>query len=390
MKTPKHPTHRPVGTAAPPRVAARAVQEVRRLPSALGAIAAVLLGCPAVADAQTQPVSDGIPVVVEAHLGWNDPFGTYGLALVYDRGGTFSGGLGMGLNSLKGDTLPPLGLFGRARVLRWGWGSLGVGAALSRDHYSIDQTDDGIWYWNPSYRATGTAAAELTNRRWSLRFEAGLGYLLNSYSECRPAFVLAACSSSPGRLVPSLTATVGYRFGVSDTYLESTAGEFTYKSPSTAFRLSALSTLVPVLVGATMLGFAHDDTVAVGGFVTLGLGLSLGPTIGYAYAGENLRGWGLGLLRAAAVGVGSVAIFVAGIDSSCDDCTQSSSASEAETLGVVLITAALVSAVYDVVTAPNAARRANTRHGLTNLSLVPVPIPGRASTSPGLSLIGQF
>ena len=370
---------------------ARRVQKARCLPGAVVAIAAVLLGtcCPAVARAQTQPASDGIPVVVEAHLGWNDPLGTYGLAFVYDSGGTFSGGLGVGLNSLKGDTLPPLGLFGRARLLRWGWGSLGVGAALSRDHYSSDQSD-GVWYWNPSYRATGTAAAELTNRRWSLRFEAGLGYLLNSYDWCGPSFSLGACSSPPGRLVPSLTATVGYRFGVSDAYLESAAGEFTYKSPSTAFRLSALSTVVPVLVGATMLGFAHDDTVAVGGFVTLGLGLSLGPTIGYAYAGENLRGWGLGLLRAVAVGVGSVAIFTAGIDSSCDDCTKSSSASEEETLGVVLITAALVSAVYDVVTAPNAARRANTRHGLTNLSLVPVPIPGRASTNPGLSLVGQF
>ena len=131
------------------------------------ASAAALLGLcyPTIARAQTQPGSDGIPIVVEAHLGWNDPLGTYGLALVYDRGGIFSGGLGVGLNSLKSDTLPPLGLFGRARLLRWGWGSLGVGAALSRDHYSSDQGDDGVWYWNPSYRATGTAAAELTNRR---------------------------------------------------------------------------------------------------------------------------------------------------------------------------------------------------------------------------------
>ena len=371
--------------------AARRVQKARRLPGAVVAIAAVLLGtcCPALARAQTQPGSNGIPIVIEAHLGWNEPLGTYGLALVYDRGGTFSGGVGVGLNSLKSDTLPPLGLFGRARLLRWGWGSLGVGAALSRDHYSSDRSED-VWYWNPSYRATGTAAAELTNRRWSLRFEAGLGYLLNSYSEHGAYYGSPSSDSSPGRLVPSLTATVGYRFGVSDAYLESAAGEFTYKSPSTAFRLSALSTLVPVLVGATMLAFAHDDTVAVGGLVTLGLGLGLGPSIGYAYAGENLRGWGLGLLRAAAIGVGSAAIIGAGISSSCDECTESSSASEAETLGVVLITAALVSAVYDVVTAPNAARRANTRHGLTNLSLVPVPIPGRASTSPGLSLIGQF
>ena len=382
----------PAAAAVRPMAGVGSVQVARGLPGAVVAIAAVLLGpCyPAVARAQPQLLSDGIPVVVEAHLGWNDPLGTYGLALVYDRGGTFSGGLGVGLNSLKGDTLPPLGLFGRARLLRWGWGSLGVGAALSRDHYSSDQGDDGVWYWNPSYRATGMAAAELANRRWSLRFEAGLGYLLNSYSECGRSFASTSCESSPGRLVPSLTATVGYRFGVTDAYLESTAGEFTYKSPSTAVCLSALSTLVPVVVGAAILGFAHDDTLALGGLVSMGLGVGLGPTIGYAYAGENLRGWGMGLLRVAGFGVGSAAIFSAAISSSCDDCTHSSSESEEEMLGVVLIGAALVSAVYDVVTAPNAARRANARHGLTNLSLAPMAIPARASTSPGLSLIGQF
>jgi hypothetical protein len=59
-------------------------------------------------------------------------------------------------------------------------------------------------------------------------------------------------------------------------------------------------------------------------------------------------------------------------------------------LAVVSFTPVLISAVYDIATAPSAARRANARHGLSNLGLVPVAIPGRASASPGLSLVGQF
>jgi hypothetical protein len=76
----------------------------------------------------------------------------------------------------------------------------------------------------------------------------------------------------------------------------------------------------------------------------------------------------------------------------CDDC--SSSAKDDTATYLVLAAAALtpvvVSAAYDIATAPRAARRANERHGLTNLSLVPVAIPGRSSTSPGLALVGQF
>jgi hypothetical protein len=59
-------------------------------------------------------------------------------------------------------------------------------------------------------------------------------------------------------------------------------------------------------------------------------------------------------------------------------------------LAAVSLTAVVVSAVYDIATAPGAARRANEQHGLTNVSLVPMAIPGRSSTSPGLALVGRF
>jgi hypothetical protein len=66
-------------------------------------------------------------------------------------------------DALKRETLPPVGLFGRVRLLRWGWGSLGLGAALSREHVSYQQfvgQDWSSWTWNPAYRATGTVGAE--------------------------------------------------------------------------------------------------------------------------------------------------------------------------------------------------------------------------------------
>jgi len=172
--------------------------------------------------------------------------------------------------------------------------------------------------------------------------------------------------------------------------------EFEYKSPSAAFNLSLFSTLVPMAVGTIMVSQArNNDSLAVAGAAGLALGLSFGPTIGYAYSGEQLRGWGVGALRLLGVGVGSAAMFAAFLSSICDDddssgCSKSGDAGTWALLGAVSLTAVAVSAVYDIATAPRAARRANEQHGLTNLSLIPVPIPGRLSTSPGLALVGQF
>jgi hypothetical protein len=390
--------------------------------------AAVILGlCWAfagTAQAQSKPASDGMPIVVEGHVGLNDPLGAFGLALVYDQRGRFSAGLGLGADSNQGRSLLATSLFGRVRFLRVGPFALDAGAILSRGSNSktVDYSPPStspylgarlVWNWNPAYRATATLAAELANRRWSLRLEAGLAYILNhptchyQYQEGRTDFI-GDCNSPeipdryhfstpPGQVVPSLAVTVGYRLGVTDPDDGSLpAGGVGYRSPREALRLSLLSTLVPTLVGATMFGAwiigNHDNSyLGIGGIAGMGLGLSLGPSMGHVYSGEHLYGWGMGFLRLVGSGIGAYAILIAGLESSCPDFPcNTSRQSKAEAVAVVALTGVVVSAAYDIVTAPRAARRANAKHGLTNLGLVPTPIAGRTSTTPGLSLVGQF
>ena len=175
---------------------------------------------------------------------------------------------------------------------------------------------------------------------------------------------------------------------------QAAGSEFKYRSPGAALSLSLLSTLVPMVVGTIMVSQAQNRTSLYAGVAGLSFGLSFGPSIGYAYSGEHFRGWGMGLLRLVGVGVGSVAIFFGAISGSgafCSDyCNRSGDGGGLIVLGAVSLTAVVVSAVYDIATAPRAARRANEQHGLTNVSLVPMAIPGRSSTSPGLALVGQF
>jgi len=176
---------------------------------------------------------------------------------------------------------------------------------------------------------------------------------------------------------------------------QAAGSEFKYRSPGAALSLSLLSTLVPMVVGTIMVSQAQNHTSLYAGVAGLSLGLSFGPSIGYAYSGEHFRGWGMGLLRLVGVGVGSAAILAAVVSAMCDEdsnpsCSKSSDGGGWGLLAAVSLTAVVVSAVYDIATAPGAARRANEQHGLTNVSLVPMAIPGRSSTSPGLALVGQF
>jgi hypothetical protein len=216
----------------------------------------------------------------------------------------------------------------------------------------------------------------------------------------RPRLALvydAADTSSAGptpRLNPPKSATQPRQAG-----LQVAGGALEYKSPSTAFCLSLFSTLVPVVVGTSMLtvwanGHAdnpNNHSLLVGGAAGLGLGLIFGPSIGYAYSGEHFRGWGMGLLRLAGIGVGAVAIAALVVSNICgDSCSKSGDGSGWFLLGALSFTAVAISAVYDIAKAPSAARRANERHGLTNVSLVPMAISGRSSTSPGLALVGRF
>jgi len=130
--------------------------------------------------------------------------------------------------------------------------------------------------------------------------------------------------------------------------------------------------------------------LTIAGYSLMGLGIYFGPAIGYSYAGEPLRGWGIGLLRLAGFGVGSLVFVASALASICDECHATSSTNNEETIGLLLFGAVAASAIYDIVTAPNAARRSNTRHGLSNVALVPVVVPGGVAITHGLALAGRF
>lgn len=374
------------------------------------ATAAIVALCtPALAQEQDEPISQRGSILVEEHVGSGDPFGNYGLALVYDSGGRFSGGLGLGLYALKRQDLPPLGLLARVRLLRWRWGSLGLGAALSREIVRNERfvgQDGSSWSWIPAYRASGTVGVEVAQRAWSLRLDAGIGYLLSvghcsamngsSYSvggSCDSPEIPAAVrtESQDARLIPSLTGTIGYRFPAA-TWPRSPSLDVApgTKLPDTALHLSLWSTLVPVLAGAALLytgrAKSNDTTLVLVGAATMALGLSFGPSLGHAYADAPLRAWGGGALRMLTLGAGVLELLTASVHG--ENTPQDDFSGQA--FGIFMISAAVFSAIYDISDAPSAARRANARNGLSSLSLAPTAIPGRSSTSPGLALAGRF
>jgi hypothetical protein len=373
---------------------------------------------PAQAQVPAQPATEAHPLVAEFHTGLADPLGRFGLALAYDRGGRFSAGLGLGLDSINRELVMGASLFGRMRLLRLGNFTLDTGAILSRGGHQTSRTysspnaaqaDSLTWTWSPDYRLTGTLGVGLIGQRWSLRLEGGLGYRLNhptcTYEGLRTEFQ-GDCnsrdipneyhsSSPPDRLAVSFSLALGYRLGVEDEVAGADSHASPgYRSPNKALRLSAWSTALPIALGGAMLSLAYSNrsdnvTLPVIGALGLGLGLSFGPSIGYAYAGEPLRAWGLGALRALGYGFGSIFIFGAAMTGACEDCDQSGAGTYA-LVGVTLFGTSLISSIYDIVAAPKAAQRANARHGLSNLSLLPVPIAGSKSVGPGIALGGQF
>ena len=124
-----------------------------------------------------------------------------------------------------------------------------------------------------------------------------MGYLLNA-PHCRydNDFVYAeGCASpdlpapyrfqvQPGRVLPSVTASLGYSFGP-----EAPARTPTFKSPATAFWLSFTATVAPLATGVGMLVFSpkkRSDAYSLTAPGAIGAGLAIGPSVGHAYAGE--------------------------------------------------------------------------------------------------------
>lgn len=374
-----------------------------------------LWATPALAQTQdqntpAQSLSEVHPFVTEIHTGLHDPLGQLGLALVYDPGGRLVAGFGLGLDSTSGKSVLAASLFGRMRLLRQGIFSLDAGGILSRGSYQTSRTysppsreldDELTWTWNPDYRLTGTVAAELAGRRWSLRLEGGVAYHINDPT-CTYANFRGDCNSQnvpeayhfsrePGRISPSVSLTLGYRLGVGDKpAITQVTPRPEFRSPSTAQSLSTWSTAIPVLLGLTLLkaddqsGFSTISAVSL-----LGLGISFGPSIGYGYADEYLRGVGMGMLRATLFGLGSYALVAATSKSNCEeDCAMVHG--YYSLIGYSLIGVSAISAAYDIIAVPKAAERTNARHRHSQFSVLPVPIAGPNSVGPGLALAGRF
>jgi hypothetical protein len=142
------------------------------------------------------------------------------------------------------------------------------------------------------------------------------------------------------------------------------------KSPDEALALSGGVTLLSgILVAATV----EDD--ALSPMTAIGIaGLALGPSLGHVYAGEYITG-GLAL-RAAGMTAAILGYREASRCSEVGDCNMTAGAG-----GVILGASAFAAGIiWDVATAPRAARRWNERHGI---SIAPVITDDGASVTLG-------
>lgn len=357
--------------------------------------------------------SDGSPFVLEAGGGWQGPIGYGGLALVYDRRGILSGGFGVGVDKEIAKFFPPVGVFGRVRALTRGPFSLGLAATLSRGHYTSARTYnhppytpvDMGWSWEPGYRLTGAVAVELAGRRWSLRVDGGVGYLLNQprceYStsidyyngSCDSPSIPAPYhfSTQPGRVLPLVTTALGYRFGVEDREADGSPAIELHRSPSTALLIPLLSTAGSLALGGGLLyaSQGHSGSVQNAAVVALTLGLTIAPATGHLYANEPGRALLTTTIRAAA---GALAIW-AYADSIPKDCSPGECSNGLGGGGFVLAflfaLVVPVTALSDIADAPRAANRANEVHS-HDLGLAPFVARGGPAPSRGMALAGRF
>jgi hypothetical protein len=167
-------------------------------------------------------------------------------------------------------------------------------------------------------------------------------------------------------------------------------------SPGGALARSALWTIVPAVAGgAGMLAGIESEQFGIFalGTTALGFGLGVGPNMGYYYAGEYGR-TGRAVLRFLGVAGGTALLLAGSIKPGCTpdaprypDCPVLSV--PMEIAGGALLAASGIWALFDVLGAPAAVRRANAS-GRTTTIVQPVIIRRQDSTAYGLALSGQF
>ena len=207
--------------------------------------------------------------------------------------------------------------------------------------------------------------------------------------------IAAVCWAWPAaaqeRLTLSPTVSTG---GLREDNLEGNSGRSraldwsAYRSPAMALGLSVSFTVAPVVAGATMAVWAyrHNTPVYIAGLSSVALGLAFRPGVGYAYAGEHARGWGGGALRLVSLVAGALAVAAGSFCMGCQEKDETGPA----VVGVTLLTGIVAWTIYDIAKSPDAARRTNAKHGLANLSLVPVVAADGSAALQGLALAGRF
>jgi hypothetical protein len=124
--------------------------------------------------------------------GWDAPLGTGGLSLALESAGGWGVGLGAGMSSLGPSRSPwHLGGFARIPVVRLGAFEVGGLLFASRAHREVEVNypppDPSLpeylrWEWRPGYRLDVAASARYRMGPWSLRTDAGVGYVVNDPS----------------------------------------------------------------------------------------------------------------------------------------------------------------------------------------------------------------
>ena len=156
------------------------------------------------------------------------------------------------------------------------------------------------------------------------------------------------------------------------------------KSGSSALIRSFLGTVGPVGIGLAMSAGDEEDGATLASALLMSGGVLVGPSLGHFYAerpGRALVGIGIRVLG----GAGMIGGFAIAWESDWWN-ESDSTAGEALFLAGAAVTAA--SAIVDIATAPQSARRHNEKIGRARVSLAPAAV-GHAR-APGLRLDVTF
>jgi hypothetical protein len=185
----------------------------------------------------------------------------------------------------------------------------------------------------------------------------------------------------PGRVIPSVTMSVGYRFG------RALPDDRSFRSPGIALALSSAATAVPLVIGWQLWTSRTNEGW---GFGVMTAGISLGPAVGHLYTGDYAHAFLWTIFQTGATLLGTYQILASTIHSSDCQGSQCDDSKGGIAAGGALLLGSVASALYDIYDAPRAAERANARNSPANVALVPMVDAHGPPVSRGAALVGRF